>query len=601
MRMRGTCGTFRAAWIALALGIPAASGSAAEVIDAEASVSASRILTGEPFQLRVRVTTDEKTDLPKPRVGGLEPFSVSEGVSHSTRTQTSVINGNVTRTERVVTDFLYTLEAREEGTYTIAPIRFAHGGFDRDLGSAVITVTRAEPGLETRTSVDKRRPWVGEQILYTLRIIPRETVHSINLPEDLRSLIGEKFFFRQLDEQIEPTRAEVDGREARVFDIRIALFPLLAGPVALEGIPVEYRQPRPGRSESRTMFDMIDQAFFGGGGSLITQTTTAAPLEVEARALPSGAPRDFTGSVGRYTLSAALDTTSVKTGDAATLTITIRGNGQPRTITGPMLPDLPHFEVYGPEESGSSAVEGAELWTTRTFRYLLVPSREGVHSLEGIAFPYFDPGSGTYERAVSRPLALRVTPGRADPGRQSAAGPRAITGLGSDIRHIKTGGGNLRDDTLLPHHRTGFHILLALPPLVFAGALLLRRRLDRLRTDTAYSRRLRASSGLRQRLKAARRARENGNARDFYRALSEALIAFPSDKLNLEFRGLTLPEAASRLTGHGASPETAASYDALRQRCDFVLFAGMQPDAGETGRDLAGAESLLARLDKELA
>ncbi len=586
---------------ALALCLLAAPAARAEILGAEASVNASEVLTGEAFQLRVRVTSDRRMELPRPQVGGLEHFTVAEDVSHSTSTQTSIINGNVTRTERHLTDFTFTLTAQAEGTFTIAPIRFAHGGFDRDLGSAVVRVARAEQALTTRTSVSTRHPWVGEQVLYTLRIIPQDVVHSINLPQDLQGLIGEKFFFHQLDQQIGPTLADVDGRETRVFDIRIALFPLLAGPAALEGIPVEYRRPRPGRDRSQSMFDMIDQAFFGGGGSLITQKTTAAPLTVEARPLPSGAPRGFTGSVGRYSLSAALDRTEVEAGDAATLTITIRGNGQPRSITRPVLPDLQAFEIYGPEESGSSHVEGSELWTTRTFRYMLVPSREGTHALEGISFPYFDPRSGTYARATSRPLALRVTPGRAAPPGGVAAVQRSISDIGSDIRHIRADEARLRGAAPLPYHHRGFAALVALPPLVLAFAVFARRRIDRLKTDAAYSRRLRAGAELRRRLKVARASHDKGDARAFYHALSEAVVALPSDKLNIEFRGMTLPRAMEELTRRGAKQETATAYDALLQRCDFVLFAGMTPTPEETRRDLEAAEALLTRLDKELS
>src|SRR5690606_29629836 len=146
-----------------------------------------------------------------------------------------------------------------------------------------------------------------------------------------------------------------------------------------------------------------------------------------------------------------------------------------------------------------------------------------------------------------------------------------------------------------------FPALLALPPLAFAGALLARRRRERLRSDAALLRRSQAGGRLRKRLKEARAALDAGNARDFYRALAEALAAFASDRLNREFRGLTLSEARAALEERGATPATAQAYDALMQRCDFVLFAGAGTSAEETRRDLEAGEKLLAALDKELA
>src|SRR5690606_35064778 len=317
--------------------------------------------------------------------------------------------------------------------------------------------------------------------------------------------------------------------------------------------------------------------FFGGCGSVVTQTATASPLRVNITPLPPGAPDDFTGSVGSYSVKASLSQAVVAAGEPVTLTVTVRGNGNPRTITRPTLPDLPHFEVYDPEESGGSTVEGSELWTTRTFRYVLIPGREGLHEPGRVSFPYFDPARGTYARAESAPLTLRVTPGSLAAPTSPLSTRREITELGADIRHIRTGDFRLRDEASLPLGSPLFLALVVLPPLAFAGAFVARRRRERLRSDSALSRRTRAGAERRRRLREVRTALDANRPHAFYRALSEAVMAFPSDKLNREFRGLTLPEAMSLLAAHGVTAETAAAYDQLLQRCDFVLFAGMTP------------------------
>jgi hypothetical protein len=576
----------------------------AAVLSADAALSATRVVTGEAFRLTVRVTSDKRENLPWPVVEGLDPFTVSKTTGTSSSSQTTVINGTVSRSESYVTDFVYTLTAREGGSYTVGPIRYVHNDFERDLGRAAVTVAKADPGIATRTSVSKPRAYAGEQVLYTLRIIPGEGVQSINLPQDLQKRVGDKFYFQQLDSEIQRRTAEVDGRETAVYDVRIALFPLIAGPAVLEGIPVEYRRVRPGAAEAQSMFD----AFFGNGAALITQTAVAAPLRLQVAPLPSGAPTGFTGSVGQYSLKASLDKAVTAAGEPVTLTVTIRGNGQPKSITRPVLPDLPGIEVYDPEESGASAAEGAMLWTTRTFKYVLIPGREGNASLGAVSFPYFDPARGVYARAESAPLTLRVTPGKPGAAPSPYAAGRAISEIGSDIRHIMTNVDALRNDADLPYRHAGFWFLALLAPLALAGAAIFRRRADRLRTDAAWSRRTRAGTALKRRLKDAREAMraaaaapEGGSPRDFYRALSEAVTAFPSDKLNREFRGLTLSEAVTTLAAKGARRETIEAYDALLQRCDLVQFAGLSPMAEEMLRDIEAAESLLERLDKELA
>ena len=54
-------------------------------VSAEASLSSSQVGTGEPFQLTVQVTSDERSDqLPWPEVEGLDKFAVtkSSGTTH---------------------------------------------------------------------------------------------------------------------------------------------------------------------------------------------------------------------------------------------------------------------------------------------------------------------------------------------------------------------------------------------------------------------------------------------------------------------------------------------------------------------------------------
>lgn len=588
---------FRALFAAALLGAFIATPRAA-VLDAQPSLSPTQAMTGETIQLVVRVSADKKEDLPWPRVEGLGAFTVTKSTNVSSGSQTSVVNGTITHSEYFITEFVFNLVTQRPGDYVVGPIRYAHKDFQRDLGSATVSVTKGDAGIIARPTLGKSRVYVGEQTLYTLRIIPKEGVQSVNWPQDMQKYIGQKFFFQPIDSTMAPKVVTLDGRETQVLDFRIALFPLLAGSSTLEGMPVEYRQVRRA-ARGGSAADMFEE-FFGGGGRVVTQTVQSPSLRLEAVPLPAKAPEDFNGSVGKYAITAKLDRDEAATGDAVSLTVTIRGNGQPKSVLQPKLPDLSRFEVYDPEKTSASTVEGGTLWTTHTFKYILLPNREGDYDLSGISYAYFDPARGAYARATAPALKLRVVRGKGGAGGGYAA-QREIQELGSDIRFLKTQGPALRNDSDLPYHHAGFVLLLALPPLALVGALFARRRRDRLRADSALLRRSQASKKLRARLKTARAALDAGNPREFYRALSEAMAAFASDRLNREFRGLTQAEARAALSERGASPATADAWDALLQRCDFMLFAGAAAAPEETRRDLEAGEKLLASLDKELA
>ncbi len=565
-------------------------------MSAGASLSTNDVMTGETFTLQVQVANDKKEELPWPQVQGLEHFQVTKNTSMSSNSQTTIINGQVSHNNSYITTFVYSLSTQQPGAYVLGPIRYVFKDFTQELGSARINITKSVSSLTTQSTVNKRKAYIGEQVLYTLRILPKDGVQAINLPQDMQKLIGEKFFFERLEKNIAPTVVTINGQQAKVFDIHIALFPLLPGTASLEGIPVEYQVVKRNGRNGQDMFDM-----FFGGANVITQKAFAEPLKMEVLPLPSGAPTGFTGSVGEYSISAKVDKTTVAAGDAVTLTVTIRGNGQPKSMTKPIMPELKDFEVFDPEESSSSALQGNTEWTTKVFKYALIPRRQGAYSLEGIAFPYFDPRRAAYSQVEANHISLQVGPGKEETVPQTRAlTQREISDLGSDIRHIKTNNSRLENEGDLPYHHVWFGGLILLSPLAFAGALVLRRRRDRLGTDAAFLRKTQAASRMRKRLKQAQLALSSNKPVDFYRELSEALMGLASDALNQEFRGMRLDDAREVLLQHGASIETTGTYESLMQRCDFGQFAGLKSSEVELKADIEAGAKLLEQLDREL-
>ena len=90
------------------------------------------------------------------------------------------------------------------------------------------------------------------------------------------------------------------------------------------------------------------------------------------------------------------------------------------------------------------------------------------------------------------------------------------------------------------------------------------------------------------------------NPREFYKALSQAVVGFASDKTNIEFRGLPLEEAKAALRKRGTGEGTVQEYEKLIERCDFGQFAGGAKDEKGWKEALAAAEDLLRRMEREL-
>ncbi|MBW8889723.1 MAG: protein BatD [Fibrobacteres bacterium] len=587
--------------LALCLTLLAAGAARAEIA-AQASLTASQVGTGEPFQLIVQVTSDEKpADLPWPQVEGLQNFTVAKNMANSQSSQTTIVNGRVSSKNLYIVNFTYTLTAHKPGAFQLGPIKYAYKDYERNMGSAQVTVAKQEPGLTSTPTLSKRKAYVGEQVFYNLRLVAGAGVQQINLVQDLQKLIGEKFWFQRLDKQVEGKTMKINGENARVYDMRIVLFPLLAGKADLAGIPIEYTQAsRTQRRRQGSVFDMFDDEFFGNGGSAVNMSAMASPIDMEVLPLPAGAPDGFTGSVGIYSLSATVDKTSVAAGDAVTLTVTVKGDGEPKTITKPKLPDLGQFEVFEPEVATNSAPQGNTLITVKTFKYVMVPHRRGDYDLGAIAFPYFDPERKEYVEAKSQPIRIAVTAGKESeytPARVMSQ--REIADIGSDIRHIKTSG-ELKSQDDFVYRRAWYWLLFPPTPVAFAMLLLVRTRSRRLAADATFKRKTLAGPQLKRRLREAEDSLKQRDARGFYRALSQAVVGFASDKTNVEFRGLTVEDAQARLKANGAGEAAATEYAKVLQACDFGQFGGGERDEKAWKAALAAAENLLRILDREL-
>jgi hypothetical protein len=283
------------------------------------------------------------------------------------------------------------------------------------------------------------------------------------------------------------------------------------------------------------------------------------------------------------------------------MTVTIRGDGEPKTITKPKLPAMDQFEVYDPEVTTATAVQGATLITTKTFKYVMVPHRKGEYNLDPVSFSYFDPQKRAYAEAKSQPITINVTQGKeiASSGSRMMS-QREIADIGSDIRHIKAGSAALRSEDDFLYKHAWYWALFSPTPVAFALMLLVRTRSRKLAGDATLKRKTQAGAQLKRRLKEANEALKQKNAKEFYKALSQAVVGFASDKLNVEFRGLTLDDAKTRLLARGVSAASVAEYEKVLQMCDFGQFGGGSRDEKGWKESLDSAENLLRMLDREL-
>lgn len=568
--------------------------------EAEASLSQNEVEVGETFQIIVSVRDSEKKkDLPWPDLqGDLSNFKLDKSTGASTQNRTMIINGKVTQENLTITQFVFSLTPKTAGQFRIGPILYKYNGEERNLGSGQIRAVKSEDGLDMRQQLEPRTAYIGQQVFYNLRFVEKNPIQNIALPS-LQQEMGQNFYFQHLTEQAKAKQIQENGQQLRAWDIPIALFPIIPGKLTIPEINVKYQQVVRTRARSGSMFDMFESQFFGGRA--VERNATTRPQNIEVLPLPSGAPSNFSGAVGSYTLNTQITATEVKAGDAVNLTITIQGDGQPKGISDPKMPTLTGWEVFDPEIQQSTDISGNQLISKKVFQYALIPTREGNATIEGIQFSYFDPKSRSYKTLKSPTYTVKVLPGKLYAG----SAPRSMTQqeilqLGSDIRHIKKPNGKLENYSSNLYTSWIYYLMYLLGPILFIITLFYQKRQQTLQSDSALRRRLESKSKLKSRLNESAKYMAAGQANLFYKALQAGLERFVSDQLNWEMRGQTSDEIKRVLSEKGIQSETLAGLMKLMDTCDMGQFAGGGSDTSSMQSAYQNATQTLERISKEI-
>ncbi len=239
--------------------------------------------------------------------------------------------------------------------------------------------------------------WVGEQVTVQAGVFIDETGRTRlrRNPEYVPSTVdGAVAYDLPLRLRELPVRVEGDTRY-RTFVFARALFPLRAGTLVVPPSRLGYGVG-------------VGSALFGREE---TVTLVSERATVVVRTPPvAGRPADWDGAVGRFTIAGGLERRRGRVGDAIPYEVTIRGTGNIKLLPAPRLAvDGAQVTTAGDAvqvDTSALRVRGA-----RTFRFMLVPSREGRLVVGPATYVHFDPSTARYERLQLPADTLVVAPG----------------------------------------------------------------------------------------------------------------------------------------------------------------------------------------------
>jgi hypothetical protein len=598
-----------------------------------AETDRNQVASGEVFLYEVTVTTSgQRVDsYHPPDFKGLEVVSAPQGPNQSTQMQMGA--GGTFIQNSLSWRYQLTPAAGGKGVLAIGPARIHIDG--REMRSNQVNIRvgggsgagagappagAAPPAASSSSRVasdeppppaeanaanfvravpDKTRAFVGEQVTVGWYLYFTE---SQNKYETITEPRTDGFWTEDVTPPNARNRAPqtqqlVGGRVYQVASLfKRALFPLQTGRLTISPIESEIAQ--------------VD--FFGS--SVRRQRLKAEPVVIEALPLPrAGQPNDFDPShVGRFTLEARADRPTVAVGEAVTLTIEVKGQGNLRNLRAPALPRLDGWKSYEPKVT-VNLDPGDLVSGTKTVEYLLLPEHAGTTMIPSFELAYFDPDTKAYATAKSDPLRLEVaTDGAAHVAAAPAggAGPRVITGgagpienvITTEIRPIRTRATLNRDLGATFYRSRPFLGVLLVPPLALVLGRLLARARERLAADSQRGRRRRVRQMVRQRLGAAENHRDTGRWPAFHIEIDRVLREVLTARLRRPVSGLRMDELRDLLLERGMSADEAGRVIAALEGCDLARFAPATADAAAAREQMSAAleraGELIVAIDK---
>lgn len=500
-------------------------------------------------------------------VGGSPRFPRTEGFSLTSAGQSSAFSLARGSVSQSVT-FEYVVTGKTVGDWTVGPVEVNVGGAVLKSNTVDLKVVKASARGSSgsanvaptsqhyaRARVSNPTPFVGESLTWTLEVGSSSRIRKpgIGSLPDFGGLASEP----GIEPEWETEMTIQGGRRVEVWRAGLPVFAVEPGATQVAAAQVSLPEVVGGSG----MFARIRE---------IPLSTDAVPVSV--RALPAGKPSTFSGAVGRFRLAAGIDTSTLKTGETATLTVQLDGVGALRAPEVSVnLPDS--VRVYDEDPDVQVALVGDEVHSRAIFRKALVPLQPGRVRIPPLTFSYFDPALEKYVDARSQALAITVT-GEAVAGPALARSEgiantkESVEILASDILPLRTG------DRILGDTRAGLTnpfvlALLVLPLLGFGGVAGLQARRRASGTDRG-----RKAARTKEAKAAAKDAQSAANDGD-WEAGDAALRAWLSARLERPGAALSPSDAARVLTEAGAPDALADQLAGLLERVEECRYGGL--------------------------
>ena len=549
--------------------------------------SPSHVSTGENLRISDTINSQNVDDFRAANIpAGLE---VIAGPYTSQQSSVQVVNGHTSSFSSIT--FTYTLYAEKAGNYTIAGAHARVAG--RNLTSRAIHLKvsgashkngNSSPSMHddesdalmrdagsritgkdlfVKVSANKKRVHEQEPILLTYKVYT--TVGLTQLDGKMPDLTGFHTQEVKLPMQKSFHIEKVNGRNYRcVTWSQYVMYPQMTGKLSIPSITFKGIVVQQNRS-----VDPFEAFFNGGSGYVEVKREIVAPgLTVQVDPLPTK-PSGFSGGVGKFTISAQANHTTLKAGTPLSLRVVIGGNGNLKLIKQPVVNFPKDFDIYDPKVTDKTKLTANGIEGNMIYDFLVVPRNQGHYEIPPISFVYYDTMAEAYKTISTSPISLTVTKGD---GKTASVADYSDTKI-DDILPLKRGtkitsySGDIFFGSFM------YWASLVLPITVFIVLLLLFRRRALENANVVKMKGKKANKIATKRLRIAFSLMQACRQSEFYDAVLRALWGYVGDKLNIPVEKLSRENISDKLIGRGIDDSTIERFIIALDECEFERYA----------------------------
>ena len=558
----------------------------------------SHVGVGEQFRLTYTVNTQNVSEF---RAGNIpDELEVLIGPNRSVQSSYQIINGHTSSSSSIT--YTYIVVATKNGTYTIPAAHVVVDGKSIASNALTIKVSGSSQGhsgnttsprqqrqqdnepelrdagshisgsdLFIKVSANKKRVYEQEPILLTYKVYT--LVSLTQLEGKMPDLKG--FHTQEVDlPQQKSFKIEtLNGRPYRTVTwSQYVMFPQLTGKLTIPSITFNGIVVQQNRN-----IDPFEAFFNGGSGYVEVKKQIIAPsIDIQVDPLPQR-PANFSGGVGKFSISAQLDKTEAKANDPISLRVIVSGIGNLKLIRQPQVEFPKDFDKYDAKITDKTKLTANGVEGSMIYDILAVPRHPGKFEIPPVEFVFFNTATQKYETVKSEGFTLDVAKGSGSAKVSDFTGQEDLQLLNKDIRHIKTSASQQHPLNDFFFGSTGYWCSLIILAVIFISLFVIFRQRAIENANITKQRGKRANKVATKRLKKASRLMAENKPGEFYDEVLRALWGYVGDKLAIPVEQLSHDNISQRLTERQVDEATIAEFMGALDECEFERYAPGDP------------------------